>query len=349
MFSTNQLKALTEHAIALHEARDLEELGVRATSAASQLVACDWPMVALATNLLPAIRHSFSPVDADWKQFSTDSLALAYQDPVYTSRLRLLLDAPASATRMMSAGALEKTDLYDRVWRPRRIRRMMSYLVPGRLSYGIQLARASDRDFTDAEVGLIHALGQHIEAATQRLAGDGFLSLSGRKLPVQNFSWLVSDRAGKVLRASAPAAELMQACLGSGSATDRLPEVWLAELRRRIEGRPPTPQWYSISGRRVSVHIAAIKPTPDEFSVGFLEHATAADPAAALRALGLTAREAEVMRWVAEGKSNAEAGIILGISALTVKKHLENIFHRLNVPNRTAAVVAAMEAMGRRG
>jgi len=52
----------------------------------------------------------------------------------------------------------------------------------------------------------------------------------------------------------------------------------------------------------------------------------------------LTAREAEVLRWVAAGKSDAQIGAILRISARTVQKHLQNVYDKLGVENRTAAV-----------
>ena len=51
----------------------------------------------------------------------------------------------------------------------------------------------------------------------------------------------------------------------------------------------------------------------------------------------LSAREAEVLRWVAAGKSDAQIGAILGISARTVQKHLEHAYQKLGVENRTAA------------
>ena len=53
---------------------------------------------------------------------------------------------------------------------------------------------------------------------------------------------------------------------------------------------------------------------------------------------GLTAREAEVLRWVAAGKSDAQIGAILRISARTVQKHLQNVYDKLGVESRTAAV-----------
>jgi DNA-binding CsgD family transcriptional regulator len=56
-----------------------------------------------------------------------------------------------------------------------------------------------------------------------------------------------------------------------------------------------------------------------------------------LVALGLTQREAEVLTWVARGKSNYEIGVILGAASHTIRKHVEHILSKLNVENRTAA------------
>jgi len=53
----------------------------------------------------------------------------------------------------------------------------------------------------------------------------------------------------------------------------------------------------------------------------------------------LTPREAEVMRWVAAGKSDAQIGAILGASPRTVQKHLQRVYEKLGVEGRTAAAM----------
>ncbi|NSX86433.1 response regulator transcription factor [Agrobacterium tumefaciens] len=55
----------------------------------------------------------------------------------------------------------------------------------------------------------------------------------------------------------------------------------------------------------------------------------------------LTARESEVLLWIAKGKSNRDIGDILGLSARTVNKHLEQIYVKLGVENRASAAVKA--------
>ena len=56
----------------------------------------------------------------------------------------------------------------------------------------------------------------------------------------------------------------------------------------------------------------------------------------------LTARETEILQWIYHGKSNIEIGMILNISALTVKNHVQKILRKLNVLNRTQAIGKAL-------
>lgn len=53
---------------------------------------------------------------------------------------------------------------------------------------------------------------------------------------------------------------------------------------------------------------------------------------------GLSEREAEVLHWVSEGKTNSEIGSILDISSFTVKNHMQRVFKKLDVLNRAQAV-----------
>jgi DNA-binding NarL/FixJ family response regulator len=64
-----------------------------------------------------------------------------------------------------------------------------------------------------------------------------------------------------------------------------------------------------------------------------------------LETLGLSPREAEILFWVAQGKSNPEIGTILQISPATAKKHLENIFSKLGTENRASATLRALEVL----
>ena len=71
-----------------------------------------------------------------------------------------------------------------------------------------------------------------------------------------------------------------------------------------------------------------------------------ADDTTALRdQFGVTGREADVLLWIANGKTNREIGQILEMSPRTVNKHLEQIFRKLGVENRTSAAAIAIKCL----
>ena len=57
--------------------------------------------------------------------------------------------------------------------------------------------------------------------------------------------------------------------------------------------------------------------------------------------LPVTARERDVLEWLAAGKTDREIGEILAMSPRTVQKHLQHIYEKLGVETRTAAVMRA--------
>ena len=92
-------------------------------------------------------------------------------------------------------------------------------------------------------------------------------------------------------------------------------------------------------------------PADDGSDDEWLIVASEANDAALLEAMmahfKLTAREAEVLHWVARGKTNRDIGDILGASPRTVTKHMEHILPKLGVETRTAAAGLVLGKLGR--
>ena len=85
--------------------------------------------------------------------------------------------------------------------------------------------------------------------------------------------------------------------------------------------------------------------------VAHLPHQTQPVDATPVEALlqhdyGLSARETEILHWVAAGKTNPEIGLILDISTFTVKNHLQRVFKKLDVSNRAQAVSRIKALLG---
>jgi transcriptional regulator EpsA len=99
-----------------------------------------------------------------------------------------------------------------------------------------------------------------------------------------------------------------------------------------------------MSGQSVEHFFQMVDPLIYQIDIAFRNVSTLApashtdkSPAAA-SASALSVRELEIMKWVADGRTNVGIGEILGISPFTVKNHIQRIFSKLGANNRTEAV-----------
>ncbi|MCK1738536.1 response regulator [Bradyrhizobium sp. 138] len=83
---------------------------------------------------------------------------------------------------------------------------------------------------------------------------------------------------------------------------------------------------------------------PNEFLLRLSRESGTTLPPEFTSELGLTTREGEVLAWLSKGKTNRDIAQILGLSPRTVDKHLEQIYAKLGVENRTAAAAIAANA-----
>lgn len=125
-------------------------------------------------------------------------------------------------------------------------------------------------------------------------------------------------------------------------------ERWVQEQRALLaqEAEVPPPREPLVverEGRRLVVRLLAGR--PEEPPLLLLEEERTAFSAASLESLGLGRREAEVLFWVAQGKTNPEVALILGVSPRTVQTHLERVYQKLGVETRMAATLQALEAL----
>jgi DNA-binding CsgD family transcriptional regulator len=86
---------------------------------------------------------------------------------------------------------------------------------------------------------------------------------------------------------------------------------------------------------------------PNEFLLRLAKDTGSDLPAEFSSEFGLTTREREVLSWLSKGKTNRDIAQILGLSPRTVDKHLEQIYAKLGVENRTAAAAIATNATRR--
>jgi DNA-binding response OmpR family regulator/DNA-binding CsgD family transcriptional regulator len=184
----------------------------------------------------------------------------------------------------------------------------------------------------------------HLANARLTQSARAALDVSGRYL-------LAVNSTGKIMWATPQAQKLLSETLSPDSDDDVvLPDPipqWLDQARK---GKP---------GSKAAI-VAALhgdeqlrlqymgKLGANEFLLRLARDSGTETPAEFSSELGLTTREGEVLSWLSKGKSNRDIAQILGLSPRTVDKHLEQIYSKLGVENRTAAAAIAVNAKHRK-
>jgi DNA-binding response OmpR family regulator/DNA-binding CsgD family transcriptional regulator len=182
----------------------------------------------------------------------------------------------------------------------------------------------------------------HLANARLTQSARAALDVSGRFL-------LAVNRQGKVMWATPQAQKLLSDNLGTASSDEMvLPDAlrqWLEQAQASKGGAKAATASFP-DHPELRLHYMG-NAGPNEFLLRLAKDAGHALPASFSSELGLTTREGEVLSWLSKGKTNRDIAQILGLSPRTVDKHLEQIYAKLGVENRTAAAAIAANATKR--
>jgi DNA-binding CsgD family transcriptional regulator len=240
-----------------------------------------------------------------------------------------------------------RTDLYDAIFRPEQQDYELAYIDLCEMpNLAIALSR-SRRDFSEKERAMLNLLRPHLLQA-YRL--NKLLTHLSEASEASDRGYLVVDSKFRIRFATRRATAWLQEYFGE-LVLSVLPgklQDGLRAIRAPLAQKPPAlaaPAEFVIQRgpKRLVVH--PLEPLRADEQRVFLSESVQNRDARPLEALGLTRREAEVLLWVAQGKSNAAIASILDIQERTACKHMENILAKLYVENRTAAAQRALEVL----
>jgi DNA-binding CsgD family transcriptional regulator len=222
---------------------------------------------------------------------------------------------------------LHRTELYADWFRPHGVEYELELGIPSPLQHTKTfLLNDARRDFSERDRTLMNVLQPHFvqlyRAAEIRCFADRARAIVDDGRDLADRGLLIADARGGIEVASPLARRLLD-----DYGAQRLLTEWLAEQRAAVRaGRAPAA--LNIDGPAGTLIVELDRRGAAE--VVLLEERTA--PAA------LSTREHEVLALVADGLRNAEIAEALWVSPATVRKHLENIYEKLGVHTRTAAV-----------
>lgn len=182
----------------------------------------------------------------------------------------------------------------------------------------------------------------HLANARMTQSARAALDVSGRYL-------LAVNSVGKIMWATPRAQKLLSDTLAADEdfvLPDPMPQ-WLRQVQKGKAGPNAAVMAPFPVNEQLRLQYMG-KLGPNEFLLRLAKDSGAETPAAFSSELGLTTREGEVLSWLSKGKTNRDIAQILGLSPRTVDKHLEQIYSKLGVENRTAAAAIAVNATHRK-
>lgn len=215
----------------------------------------------------------------------------------------------------LTARQLHDHRLYDLWFKPFGVEYELNVPIPSPLWHTktFLFDRVGIRDFTERDRLILDTLQPHLgrlwrEARTRRLLRSALDELDRGSLD-DSRGVIFLDSAGDVEFASPPARRLVRDFFG-------------VELGLRLPADLETPLTVRCGARRLDTERSGDTLLLQEKCPEVV----------------LTKRELEVLSWVARGKTNAEIARLLWLAPSTVRKHLENVYAKLGVNTRTAAV-----------
>jgi len=183
----------------------------------------------------------------------------------------------------------------------------------------------------------------NVHLANARLTQGAYLAMDEARRFL-----LATNTEGTILWNTPQAAALIERFVDDASNTVfQLPEYVKRWLNEQFQGEATSPTQLML--RDANEHQLLIsyigQSGPDEYLLRVIENDFASIHTRLVKVFGITAREAEVLTWIANGKANRDIGVILDLSPRTINKHLERIYRKLSVENRTAAAAMALNAL----
>jgi ATP/maltotriose-dependent transcriptional regulator MalT len=235
----------------------------------------------------------------------------------------------------VSQPAFERTEIWNELYRSEGVRYWMDVAIaPTGPRTRVFIFTRGDRDFDERDRLVLELLQPHLQqrydhARTAAEAADALATLEEGATDAVYDVVLCSAR-GVIEFASTRSRRLLATYFGSENGS--LPQGLRAALRG-----PRVAVSIERDGRRLTVRAAR--------SAGMLLLLLGEQDA---RLDCLTPRQLEILEQVASGATDAAVGAVLGVAATTVKKHLEQIYERLDVHTRTAATAVFLSPRDRR-
>lgn len=280
-------------------------------------------------------------------------LHFIHQHPLVNHMLETADARALRVSDVASAGEFRRTDLYNEFYRKVGVEHQLAVRVPMQpWDIAAVILSRGGRDFSDRERELLDRIAPHVLEAGRQFRRFAAISARLRKnesiLNALNLGLIELDAALRVQQCNLQGVRILRRHFPAHVGSGLPPELrdWLGVAAARYPDGGCRYRLATAAGV-LKLHLIC---APPRWLLAMQERSRAegiADAAASepLQQLGLTPREAEILLWISQGKSNPEIATILGSHRRTVAKHVEHILKKMQVETRGAAAAIAMEML----
>ncbi|MBI5186266.1 MAG: helix-turn-helix domain-containing protein [Nitrospinae bacterium] len=252
---------------------------------------------------------------------------------------------------VLTTKQFHRLGLYNEFYRPLDIEyQMLLPVIQDRsIASGITFNR-DRRDFTERERLILNLLAPHIIQAFQNAEAVFDARMKAEKV---DCGLIVLALDGQIIFRTEKALSLLMKYFKPRSHdSNKLPDElnrwarWRKSLLAKENDVPLPSGPYVVENEEGLLIIRFMDSNRGEGDMLLIEEKQKNPAAMRLQSLGLTPREAEALYWISQGKTYSEAAAILNISPRTIHKHLEKIYGKLEVENRTSASIKAFRVLG---
>jgi DNA-binding CsgD family transcriptional regulator len=351
--SADKIRRLLDVVALIYAPRDIDAFAASVGGALQKLVPADVTLLSEVNPRRGRAAWVVDPPDAPIVNYREAFQQHMSEDPVVAWFAGSSDGRAVKLSDLVTRRQFHRLGVYNEVYRPGRLEYQIAFALamPRPLMLGVTINRAR-LDFTEEDRLGLNLLRPHLVHAYRN--AEMFttiqreLGLLVRGIEDLGHALVVVGNDGTVRWQSLQARKWLGEYFAwpRRGASHRLPEPLRSWLRRTLgrndsEARLTPPEPFLIEREGATLVARLLGDRTQALIV--LEERRAAVSAGDLRALGLTARETEVLSWVAQGKTDPETALILEISVRTVHHHLEHIYEKLGVTTRTAAAAVALE------
>jgi DNA-binding CsgD family transcriptional regulator len=359
--SIDDLQKLNQGIQQLYTLHDFEDFAVQSIQIMNQLVPSDIPSFLVVNFQTQQIQDTFLPDFPGLTAAMEQARIIFFNEHPVIQRVPKTLDGAYKISDFLTPKELESSEgIYQRYLRTLGMVDHMcmsigasNTLPSSTINIPAVALYRNKYSFTERDRTILNLLRPHLFQAYSNAKCCKQLqhNLSQLQRSLHHLGLIILDTEGRVQSIAPQATQWLAIYFPKPTTSQAIPDYLWSWIKHQINcltnnselSNAVVPLRIQQADQELTIRLI-IEPDRPRYLL-LLEEQTLS-PLSSLALLGLSQRETEVLFWVMQGKDNKSIALQLAVGVSTVRKHLENIYHKLGVQSRTEAIAQALTKLG---